>query len=121
LRIGGKQVQVLPKFAHKVKRDKLSLFTFQLVAVEDGFKRIDEIEVGDYVWAHHVETAYQDKSGYWWAKDLANHGGQGGQGGSAYKVYKKVGKELHWVADADEYGNFILDKYKGEIGRVIKL
>ena len=27
-----------------------------LVAIEDGYKRIDEIEVGDYVWAYNVET-----------------------------------------------------------------
>ena len=27
-----------------------------LVAVEDGQKRIDEIEVGDKVWAYNVET-----------------------------------------------------------------
>jgi intein/homing endonuclease len=28
-----------------------------LVAAEDGYKRIDEIEVGDLVWAYNVETA----------------------------------------------------------------
>ena len=26
------------------------------VATEDGFKRIDELQVGDHIWAYHVET-----------------------------------------------------------------
>jgi RHS repeat-associated protein len=49
-------------------------------------------------------TAYRDpKTGYWWAKDTTGHGD------SAFKVFKeaKGGKELHWIADADKYGNFI--------------
>jgi hypothetical protein len=44
-------------------------------------------------------TAYQDKKGFYWAKDLAGHGG------SAYKVYIKVGNEFRWKSDADIYGN----------------
>lgn len=59
--------------------------------------------------------AYQDSNGYWWAKDTTGHGG------SAYKVFEKKGKELHWVADADEYGNWITDKHKSQTGMVIKL
>ncbi|WP_432776585.1 hypothetical protein AAFJ72_07110 [Brevibacillus gelatini] len=59
--------------------------------------------------------AYQDSNGYWWAKDTTGHGG------SAYKVFEKKGKELHWVADADEYGNRITDKHKSQTGTVIKL
>ena len=62
--------------------------------------------------------AYRDpKTGYWWAKDTTGHGN------SAYKVFKeaKGGKELHWVADADEYGNFILDKHKSSTGTIIKI
>ncbi|MFB5759848.1 RHS repeat-associated core domain-containing protein [Paenibacillus medicaginis] len=62
-------------------------------------------------------TAYQDntKKGYWWAKDTIGHGG------SAFKVFEKRGNELHWVADADEYGNFITGKHKSQTGTVIKL
>ncbi|WP_160680471.1 DNRLRE domain-containing protein [Clostridium sp. C8-1-8] len=60
-------------------------------------------------------TAYMDKNGYWWSKDL------GGHGGSAYKVYRKVGKTLQWVHDADINGNFIEGKFKGEVGKIIKL
>nr|WP_279279298.1 RHS repeat-associated core domain-containing protein [Sporotomaculum syntrophicum] len=61
--------------------------------------------------------AYQDntKEGYWWAKDTTGHGG------STYKVFKKKGNELHWVADADEYGNFIVNKHKSSTGTIIKL
>ena|GEM_PF-3172850 len=62
-------------------------------------------------------TAYQDKTkkGYWWAKDTTGHGG------SAFKVFEKRGNELHWVSDADEYGNFITGKHKSSTGTVIKL
>lgn len=62
-------------------------------------------------------TAYQDntKKGYWWAKDTTRHGG------SAYKVYEKRGNELHWISDADEYGNFIANKHKSITGTIIKL
>lgn len=37
---------------------------------------------------------------------------------SASKVFelRKGGKELHWVADADEYGNFIVGKHKSDKG-----
>ncbi|MEZ2661647.1 hypothetical protein ACBP89_27305, partial [Aneurinibacillus aneurinilyticus] len=63
-------------------------------------------------------TAYRDpKTGLWWAKDTTTHGG------STYKVFKeaKGGKELHWIADADEYGNFIEGKHKSNTGTVIKI
>ncbi|WP_342428628.1 polymorphic toxin-type HINT domain-containing protein [Paenibacillus sp. FSL L8-0158] len=62
-------------------------------------------------------TAYQDntKKGYWWAKDTTGHGG------SAYKVFEKKGNSLHWITDADEYGNFITGKHKSTTGTVIKL
>ncbi|WP_010500978.1 polymorphic toxin-type HINT domain-containing protein [Paenibacillus elgii] len=59
--------------------------------------------------------AYQDSHGYWWAKDTTSHAG------SAYKVFEKKSKELHWVSDADEYGNWIKDKHKSQTGAVIKL
>ena len=52
---------------------------------------------------------------FYWAKDLAGHGG------SKYKVYEKRGKKLAWVADADEYGDWIASKHKGDIGLEIDL
>ncbi|MED4732207.1 hypothetical protein P9597_29625 [Aneurinibacillus migulanus] len=33
----------------------------------------------------------------------------------------KGGKELHWIVDADEYGNFIERKHKSNTGTVIKI
>ncbi|NOW06142.1 hypothetical protein BCM20_000670 [Clostridium beijerinckii] len=33
----------------------------------------------------------------------------------------KGGKQLEWVADADEYGNYIIGKHKGDTGLVIKV
>jgi len=65
-----------------------------------------------------IVTAYRDpKTGLWWAKDTTGHAN------SAFKVFKeaKGGKELHWVADSDKYGNFILDKHKSSTGTVIKI
>ena len=60
--------------------------------------------------------AYQDpSSGLWWAKDTTGHGG------SVYKVFRKVGNELHWVTDADQYGDYIADKHKSTTGTVIKI
>ena len=52
---------------------------------------------------------------YYWLQD------KGGHGNSAFKVFKQSGKKLHWVYDADEYGNFILNKHKGPIGLVLNI
>ncbi|GMX63969.1 hypothetical protein Elgi_04390 [Paenibacillus elgii] len=60
-------------------------------------------------------SAYQDpKTELYWARDTERHGG------SAYKVFEKRGGELRWVADADEYGNY-MDKHKGPTGKRIKI
>ncbi|MFP5459769.1 MAG: hypothetical protein ACLGG7_13620, partial [Bacteriovoracia bacterium] len=57
---------------------------------------------------------YRSKSdGLWWSKDLAGHGG------SSWKVYEETGKGLKWIGDADEYGNFIVRKHKGDVGKEI--
>lgn len=60
---------------------------------------------------HRLGTFYKNKSdGLWWVNDRAGHGG------STYKVYKKTSKGLEWYKDADQYGNFIINKHKGETG-----
>jgi RHS repeat-associated protein len=57
---------------------------------------------------------YKEKSGaYWWTQDNAGHGG------SAFKVYKETPTGLEWTSDADQYGNFINNKHKGDVGRYI--
>ncbi len=57
---------------------------------------------------------YKSKSdGLWWSKDTAGHGG------SQWKVFKETEKGLEWIADADEYGDFIVGKYKGDVGKFI--
>ena len=61
-------------------------------------------------------TFMRNKSdGLWWAKDNAGHGG------SKWKVFRenKSKKQLEWVADADDYGDFIDGKHKGRMGKVI--
>ena len=54
----------------------------------------------------------KDKMHYY-TKDRGKHGG------SAWKVYKKTKKGLDWVADLDKYGDVMVDKYKGSIGKFI--
>lgn len=51
---------------------------------------------------------------YWWSKDVTGHGG------SFFKVFVKDGNGFRWVADADQYGNFIENKHKGPTGLFIK-
>jgi RHS repeat-associated protein len=51
--------------------------------------------------------------GTWWTADTAGHAG------SAFKVYKESGKGLQWISDADEYGDYIVGKWKGDTGYFI--
>lgn len=51
--------------------------------------------------------------GLWWSKDQAGHGG------SRWKVYRETDKGLVWQADADEFGDFIDGKHKGDTGLFI--
>jgi hypothetical protein len=61
-------------------------------------------------------TYYKDpNTGTCWSKDLKN------DGGSAWKVYEEKGGKLIWIADADQYGKFMGDKYKGPTGKEITL
>lgn len=52
-------------------------------------------------------------TGLWWIRDTAGHGG------SEFKVYREAKEGLKWIADADEYGDYILSKHKGDIGKFI--
>ena len=54
-------------------------------------------------------------TGFWWSKDTAGHGG------AAFKVFERFGNQLHWKADADQYGNFIHGKHKSQAGTIIYL
>jgi hypothetical protein len=59
---------------------------------------------------------FQSKSdGLWWSRDTSGHGG------SFWKVFTKKDNKLHWQADADEYGDFIIGKHKGPVGTEINL
>ena len=46
----------------------------------------------------------------WWSRDTATHGG------SVWKVFKETNKGLEWIADADQYGDFVVGKHKGPSG-----
>lgn len=59
-------------------------------------------------------TFYKTSSdGTWWTPDTAGHGG------SAFKVYEETKKGLPWIADADQYGDYIVGKWKGDTGYFI--
>src|SRR5690554_5815859 len=59
-------------------------------------------------------TIYKSNSdGLWWAVDKAGHGG------SKFKVFKEGKGGLEWFKDADEFGNFIINKHKGSTGTFI--
>jgi hypothetical protein len=49
----------------------------------------------------------------WWTPDTAGHGG------TAFKVYEETKRGLQWIADADQYGNYIVGKWKGDTGYFI--
>jgi hypothetical protein len=54
------------------------------------------------------------KTGTWWSKDTAGHGG------SVWKVYMETSPgKLDWIADADAQGNFISGKWKSPAGTSI--
>ena len=54
---------------------------------------------------------YKSKSdNLWWSEDNAGHGG------SKFKVFEEGSDGLHWKADADKFGDFILGKHKGPTG-----
>lgn len=66
------------------------------------------------VFARGFGTIYRSSSdGLWWAADNAGHGG------SAFKVFRETGKGLEWYRDADHFGDFIIGKHKGDVGRFI--
>ncbi len=57
---------------------------------------------------------YKSKSdGLWWSTDKAGHGG------SKWKVFEETGDGLKWKADADQFGDFIQGKHKGDTGMFI--
>jgi hypothetical protein len=72
-------------------------------------------EGADQVMSHPTfGTFYQSSSdGLWWAADNAGHGG------SAFKVFQETGSGLQWYRDADQFGDFIVGKYKGPTGQFI--
>jgi hypothetical protein len=83
-------------------------------------KAAEKISEGSKLWKLTKEGAlsvklhekfgkiYKSKSdGLWWAIDNKGHGG------SKFKVFKETPQGLAWIKDADEYGNFIINKHKG--------
>jgi hypothetical protein len=59
-------------------------------------------------------TLYKSKSdGTWWSKVR----GEGHK--DTFKVFKETPKGLDWIADADEFGQYIPNKHKGPVGEFI--
>lgn len=96
------------------------------VGVGDQYVLVHNADCGRGIWEITKEgtdrtlrndrfgTFSRSKSdGLWWSKDQAGHGG------SAWKVFEERGDGLHWIADADEYGDFIVGKDKSPTGQFI--
>ncbi|GAA0452872.1 hypothetical protein Ade02nite_00940 [Paractinoplanes deccanensis] len=49
----------------------------------------------------------------WWSPDKADHGG------SSWKVFRETATGLEWISDADQNGDFMQNKHKGEKGKFI--
>ncbi|MFF1961828.1 hypothetical protein ACFVWX_33340 [Streptomyces sp. NPDC058220] len=61
-------------------------------------------------------TFYKSSSdGTWWTPDVIGHGQ------SAFQVYREISKGLEWVSDADKFGDFMPDKWKGATGEFIPI
>ena len=59
-------------------------------------------------------TYYKSASdGLWWVKDTAGHGG------SKFLVYREGAKGLEFFKNADQYGNFIVGKFKSAAGAFV--
>ncbi|MYT26435.1 hypothetical protein GTW69_40270 [Streptomyces sp. SID7760] len=59
-------------------------------------------------------TFYKSASdGTWWTPDVTGHGE------SAFKVYRETSKGLEWISDADKYGDYMPEKWKGDTGKFI--
>lgn len=57
---------------------------------------------------------YQSKSdGLWWSEDRTGHGG------SVWKVFRETAVGLEWIADADQFGTFVVARHKGPTGLLI--
>lgn len=63
---------------------------------------------GHTYWRHR-------STGLWWSKDSARHAG------CAFKVYEIQSGKFVWIADANEYGDFIdsATKHKGPAGKFV--
>lgn|SRR5487761_1537271 len=66
-----------------------------------------KIKLGGHTYWRHKTTRH------WWTKDTARHAN------CAFKVYEMQGKKLVWIADANEYGDYIRKKHKGPTGRIV--
>ena len=64
---------------------------------------------------HHAvfgKISRHKSTGLWWSKD---HGGHG----PTWKVFAETPHGLQHIRDADQYGNFIVGKHKGPVGKFI--
>jgi len=71
----------------------------------EGTDRV--VKAGNHTYSRHKST------GLFWSRDAAGHGQ------SAWKVYEQRADGLHWLADADKYGDFIKGKHKSPAGTFI--
>lgn len=83
-------------------------------AAERGLWKITQEGTERVVRSDRFGKIYKSESdGLWWARDTAGHGG------SEWKVFRESSKGLEWYRDADKYGDFIVGKHKGDVGKFI--
>lgn len=58
---------------------------------------------------------YDGKTGLWWTRDLAGHGG------AVFKTYIQKGKTLQHEAERDAQGSVIEDKHKGAVNMTVHM
>ena len=77
---------------------------------------------------HKVKIDYRDPkvvsengNRLWWSKDTAKHSGASqGKSPSTWKVFEQTKDGLKHYKDADKYGQFIKDKHKGPVGKLVE-
>lgn len=85
-----------------------------VATAERGLWKITQEGTERVVRSDRFGKIYKSASdGLWWARDTAGHGG------SEWKVFRESSKGLEWFRDADKYGDFIVGKHKGDVGRFI--
>jgi hypothetical protein len=94
------------KVLTQLSKSKLGMAVLQLTNKARKFwKLTQEGAVAIKVHKGQYGKFYKSKDELWWS-DV-----KGNKHGDTFKVFKETNKGLEWIADADEYGQFIMNKH----------